>query len=276
METYIYLLCAVEYIEANLQSPLYVEDVAAAVHLSPSHLHKLFARVFGRSVHEYILQRRLCAAARELIRTDRSITDISLDFQYSNAESFSRTFKRQFLRSPSLYRKESKFYNLHPKMLPYLQPHKEGNIMTRKYDLTELGEKILASKGTYVIYADIDNLMTINNTMSHEAGDAALAETAARFERSISPDMSFFRIGNDDFVLLTGNDDLSAAESIAQSILSYADDEVNWSGGSFRFSVSLGISKIPNDYSDVFAALRDADKALHQAKISGRNQYIIG
>jgi diguanylate cyclase (GGDEF)-like protein len=117
----------------------------------------------------------------------------------------------------------------------------------RKYDVSELGAQILASKGTYILYLDIDNLKPINDNMGHDAGDAALAETAlaetaARIERSISPGMTFFRTGNDDFTVLTGSGDLGRTESVAAKIISFADDEVTYGGGTLKFSVSIGIA----------------------------------
>ncbi|MDR0858885.1 MAG: diguanylate cyclase [Oscillospiraceae bacterium] len=270
------LLSVIEYIEQNLTEPLELEEIAKAAYMSLSNLHRVFSKVFRSSLRNYVTKRRICRAAYDLINSDERITDIALNYQYENTESFTRAFRKQFLVTPSEFRGNKRtFYNLYPKLL--LSDYTKGDfeMQPRKYDISELSAQILSAKGTYILYIDIDHLKLINDTMGHDAGDAALAETTARIERSISPGMTFFRTGNDDFTVLTGSDDLAVAEEVAAKLISFADNDVTYNGGSLKFSVSVGIAAIPKEISDAKDAIAKADSAMMEAKLQGRNRYRV-
>jgi diguanylate cyclase (GGDEF)-like protein len=279
MIAFMSLFSALDYIERNIAGPFTPEDVAGAAYLSVSHLNRLFARVFHLSPANYILKRRLCIAAKALATTDRQVTDIALDAQFSAPESFSRAFKRQFLLSPSEYRRQGmRFHDLHPPLrlqlddkggLPMMSP------IRRDYDTEELLERILASKGTYILLADIDHLMPINENLGRAAGDAAIAAIASRIERSIDEGMVFFRTGGDEFTILTGSNDLAACEAIAQRIVSYGDQDVPYPGGTLKVTTSLGIGAIPDNTDDIQAAIKHADDALMRAKHEDRGGYRV-
>jgi len=272
MRSFISLVCAIEFIEGNLRRRISVSDVADASYISVSHLQSMFSRTFHVSIGEYITKRKLCLAACDLTKTGVSITDIAFDLGYKNVESFSRAFKKLFLYNPSQYRKAHTFSELHPRLTI---DEKEGFMIMQRYDLTEISEKILASKGRYIICVDIDHLLSINEKLGHPAGDAALAETSARIGRSIQEGMDYFRIGADSFVILTGKESPETPESIARGIISSSENDVVWSGGSFKFSVSMGIVKIPLDIFDAKEAIEQSDAAMIEAKKEGRNTYKI-
>ena len=272
MKNFISMVCAVEFIEGNLGNRISVARVAEASYISVSHLQSLFSRTFHLSIGEYIAKRRLCLAAHYLTSTEISITDIAFDFGYKNVESFSRAFKKQFLLMPSRYRKEHTFSELYPRLMI---DEKEGFTKMQRYDLAEISEKTLASKGTYIICADIDNLLPINEKLGHSAGDAAIAETSIRISQSIQEGMDYFRIGGDSFVVLTGKETPEIPEFIARSIIACSENDVKWSGGSFKFSISMGIVKIPADISNAKEAIEKSDAAMVEAKKEGRNTYKI-
>ena len=272
MRDFIALICAVEFIENNLRNRISAGEVAVAAHLSLSHLQSMFSRTLNVGIGEYITKRRLCVAARDLKETGKSVTDIAFDFGYANVESFTRAFKKQFLATPSSYRRGHGFSELYPRLIIN---EKEGYDVTQGYDLTEISRKILDAKGTYIICADVDHLLLINERMGFAAGDAAIAETAARIGKNIQDTMAYFRIGADHFVILTGSGEPSEAENIAKSIISYSDDNVSWSGGTFKFSVSMGIVKVPQDVQNAKTTIEAAENAMLATKKEGRNSYKV-
>ena len=272
MKSFVSLVCAIEFIEDNLRYQITVTDVAEASYISLSHLQAMFSRTLYISIGEYIAKRKLCIAARDLIHSDRRVTDIAFDFGYANVESFTRAFKKQFLCTPSAYRKLYHFSDLYPRLII---SEKEGFDMTKKYDLSEISDKILASKGCYIIAADIDHLLPINEKWGRGAGDMAIAQTAARIGDSIAPGMDYFRIGNDSFVVLTGSHDVAVAEDVARKIIAHADDEVHFGDVTFTFTISMGIVKIPLDIKDAKQSIDRSDAAMMAAKHEGRNCYKV-
>lgn len=272
MKNFVSLVCALDFIEGNLQHRITVNDVANASYLSISHLQSMFGQAFHVSVGDYIVKRRLCLAARELINSETSVTEMAFDLGYANVESFTRAFKKQFLCTPSVYRKTNKFWELYP---PLNMNEREGFSMVKKYDLTEIGEQILASKGTYVICVDIDGMDAINDKIGYAAGDAAIAESAARIGRSVAEGMPYYRIGGDSFAVLTQSPDVQVAEKVAQQILSYAKDDVAWGGGTFRYTLSMGIAKVPLDIKDAEETLKRSEEAMVKAKREGKNCYKV-
>lgn len=156
----------------------------------------------------------------------------------------------------------------------YLERRKSDD-SNPKYDLSELSKRILAAKGTYILDVDIDQLERINDELGRGAGDVAIAETAARIAKNVPPDTAFFRIGADEFIVITERGKLQAAEDIAERILSHSDDPVAWNDTTFTFSVSIGIAKIPTDIHELSPALELVQEAMYRAKKKDGNLYKV-
>ncbi|WP_274873772.1 helix-turn-helix domain-containing protein, partial [Serratia marcescens] len=78
------------------------------------YLQRMFKKQTGLSLASYIRARRLYIAAFALRFTQKSILDISVEYQFDNQQTFSRCFKKHFAESPSVYRHARKqdFSNL--------------------------------------------------------------------------------------------------------------------------------------------------------------------
>lgn len=119
---------ALMYIDANLLEPIDLAQVAAAVHLSPYHFHRVFAAWTGEPLMAYIRMRRLALAAQRLMDPDRRIHDIAFDCQFSSQATFTRAFQQAFGVTPGRYRRSGA--NM-PLRLTIPIRGKEGIIMTR-------------------------------------------------------------------------------------------------------------------------------------------------
>lgn len=98
---------AIEYIEANLCEALTVEDVAAHAYSSYSNFARVFNMITGVTLSEYIRNRRLSLAGRELLTTNAKVIDIAIKYQYDTPESFSKAFSRFHGIAPSEVRKNA-------------------------------------------------------------------------------------------------------------------------------------------------------------------------
>lgn len=97
---------AIEYIEDNLEQNINYENIAKYVGMSSFYFHRIFSAIIGISPVEYIRLRRLTCAADELIRTNTSILDIAIKYNFGSNESFTRAFTKFHGSSPKNARKQ--------------------------------------------------------------------------------------------------------------------------------------------------------------------------
>lgn len=96
-----------DYIEQHLADPITLAELAANVHLSPFHFHRIFTQYSDETLKAFVTRFKLERAAIYLVLvTDKSLTEIALNYGYNDVSSFSRAFKRHFKVSPTQYRKQ--------------------------------------------------------------------------------------------------------------------------------------------------------------------------
>jgi AraC family transcriptional regulator len=111
---------ALDFVEAHLQEPIGVADMAGAVGYSLYHFCRTFNEATHHTPYDYLMRRRLAEAARALLQSDDKIIDVALDHQFNNPETFSRAFRRVFDTQPSQWRKEGMLdrWRLMPRLTP--------------------------------------------------------------------------------------------------------------------------------------------------------------
>ena len=98
---------AEDYIERNLKESICLADLAKNANLSDYHFHRIFKKYSSETVNEFVTRFKLERAAIFLcVHPTISITDIAMDYGYSDSSTFSRTFKRHFGVSPIEYKKQ--------------------------------------------------------------------------------------------------------------------------------------------------------------------------
>jgi AraC-like DNA-binding protein len=98
---------AEDYIERNLKESICLADLAKNANLSDYHFHRMFKKYSSETVNEFVTRFKLERAAILLyVHPTISITDIAMDYGYSDSSTFSRTFKRHFGVSPIEYKKQ--------------------------------------------------------------------------------------------------------------------------------------------------------------------------
>lgn len=94
-----------DVIERRYQEPLSLREVAAAVRISPGHLTSTVRKRTGRTVQEWITERRMVQARRLLAGTDLPVGDIGRQVGIPDAGYFARTFGRSHGMSPTRWRR---------------------------------------------------------------------------------------------------------------------------------------------------------------------------
>jgi transcriptional regulator GlxA family with amidase domain len=97
---------AAAFIRANLGERLLLADVAQHVGMSERHLQRLFHKLIGMAIQQFIVHSRVHAAAYELMRSDRPLVDIALMFGFSDQSAFSNTFRKLTGLPPREYRRQ--------------------------------------------------------------------------------------------------------------------------------------------------------------------------
>jgi len=129
------------------------------------------------------------------------------------------------------------------------------------------------SGGRYsVILTDIDRFKSINDTYGHPVGDQVLKRVAAILSgRSRRVDI-VARYGGEEFVLILPDTDGVGAETFANKLREEIAQQVMTSEhGSFKVTISMGVSEFAVDDSDRLALIEKADQALYHCKENGRN-----
>jgi diguanylate cyclase (GGDEF)-like protein/PAS domain S-box-containing protein len=129
-----------------------------------------------------------------------------------------------------------------------------------------------AGSGLALLFLDLDQFKSINDTRGHAAGDELLRETARRLRSSVSGSDIVVRMGGDEFVLLVGDlSDRQTVSAVAQRVLETLRQPLKVEGQAFAMSASIGISVFPDDGLDLESLLKHADIALYEAKNAGRD-----
>ena len=126
-----------------------------------------------------------------------------------------------------------------------------------------------------VAYIDLDGFKGVNDSHGHEAGDYLLITVANRMAGVLRDEDTLARLGGDEFVaVLIHAGTLETSQPIFHRLLAAAAQSVGWGAKTLQVSASLGATFYPQaDAIDADQLLRQADQAMYQAKLSGKNRY---
>jgi AraC-like DNA-binding protein len=99
---------ALQVIEQRLPRPVQVPALAEACSLSPDHFARRFREIMGQTPAQYVLQRRITLAARQLLYGADSIDAIALGHGFANRFHFTRAFTREMGTTPAAYRRSQR------------------------------------------------------------------------------------------------------------------------------------------------------------------------
>ncbi len=128
-----------------------------------------------------------------------------------------------------------------------------------------------------LLFIDLDNFKSLNDTLGHDVGDVLLQQVAARLGTCVRESDTVARLGGDEFVVVLEDlhedamEAASQAEGIGKKILAMLNLPYQLAGREHRSSPSIGITLIGVEQQSVDDLLKQADLAMYQAKASGRN-----
>lgn len=130
-------------------------------------------------------------------------------------------------------------------------------------------------KSFVVLYIDLDGFKTINDTYGHDAGDIVLRAVSDRMKQALRVGDTLARLGGDEFsAIICDVSDRLEIERLADRLLQAASAPVDLGEHTANVSASIGISAFSrDDIQDSDAIVRQADCAMYQAKLQGKNRY---
>ena len=127
-----------------------------------------------------------------------------------------------------------------------------------------------------LLFVDVDNFKSINDTLGHSFGDRVLQHIADRLHAAIGDAGLLARLGGDEFTVLL--EEVGSADEVAacaNRIVSMLQQPLTVDGRLLTTSASVGASLYPDHAADAEGLLRAADVALFRAKELGRNRFAL-
>jgi len=249
---------ALSYMEEHMSESLRTEDIAAGCYCSKSSLEKLFRNVNNISVHDYIVRRKMVIAAKELQAGSANILELALSLGYNSNEAFTRAFRRVWNCNPSEYSTKYRFSGLYPRLSS--TPLEGEFSMKKNVDISELYDLFTRRRSCCFVCCDIKGLIPIND-ISRKAGDLAIIESMKRISEAAGENDLVFRIGGDEFVLLTDSADTAYAESIAKKISDKNGIGFDFDGHMIPLDLHVSVTKCEEPvikYNELFAKLHSS------------------
>jgi len=127
-----------------------------------------------------------------------------------------------------------------------------------------------------VLFMDVDDFKTVNDSLGHSAGDQLLVALAERLRGALRPADTAARLGGDEFAVLLENAGESEARRVADRLLASLAEPVPISDHLVRISVSIGVAvDVGGHEVKADEVLRDADLAMYSAKSSHPGTFAV-
>ncbi|MBW8370020.1 MAG: EAL domain-containing protein [Thiobacillus sp.] len=127
-----------------------------------------------------------------------------------------------------------------------------------------------------VMFFDLDEFKTINDSYGHRAGDALLIRVAGEIGALVRRNEVLARLGGDEFAILLPAVQNNEAEALAERVVrAIAQIPFRFEGQNLRLTTSLGIAYYPGHAADADDLVARADIAMYQAKDAGKNTWRV-
>ena len=132
-----------------------------------------------------------------------------------------------------------------------------------------------------LLFIDLDNFKTLNDTLGHDIGDALLKQVALRLKSCVREVDTVARLGGDEFVIILVSLSASEAEAaigtevIADNILDTLNQAYTLNGAAHRSTASIGATLFKGTSISSDELMKQADLAMYRAKAAGRNTCLF-
>jgi diguanylate cyclase (GGDEF)-like protein len=134
-----------------------------------------------------------------------------------------------------------------------------------------------AERGIAVLFIDLDDFKTVNDTLGHPVGDQLLRAAARRLSGCVRSDDLVARLGGDEFAVLCRrpNEPRLAGVDVAKRVLDAFQVPISVAGHVLPVRLSVGVATSTHSGGRPEDLLRDADVAMYEAKETGKGRYAV-
>ena len=128
-----------------------------------------------------------------------------------------------------------------------------------------------------LLFIDLDEFKSLNDTLGHDVGDLLLVEVARRLQESIRASDTAARLGGDEFVVMLEELSADASEAaeqarrVGEKVLVTLNQPYHLAGHELRSTPSIGLTLFEGRKATIDELMRQADLAMYQSKSAGRN-----
>jgi diguanylate cyclase (GGDEF)-like protein len=126
-----------------------------------------------------------------------------------------------------------------------------------------------------LLYIDLDDFKTINDTLGHDAGDELLRETARRLRETLRAADTPSRLGGDEFAVMVLDLEEASARVVAERVLAALREPFMLAGREVRVYASLGVALAASGTTGADDLLRNADVAMYVSKHGGKRSFSV-
>jgi diguanylate cyclase (GGDEF)-like protein len=191
-------------------------------------------------------------------------------------------FIRYFASYASIAIKGAHYYSMSEEMRTLSITDPLTGLFNRRYFdnrvFEELQRGIRYESVSSLAIFDIDDFKLFNDTEGHVAGDEILKAIAHISRESLRSIDIIARFGGEEFVIIMPQTDKDEAFLVAERVRKNIKELIPKSWKKFpreKITVSMGIASFPADGKDVKALIKNTDRALYQAKVSGKDRTVI-
>jgi diguanylate cyclase (GGDEF)-like protein/PAS domain S-box-containing protein len=138
-----------------------------------------------------------------------------------------------------------------------------------------LGRRRYHARGAAVLFLDLDDFKTVNDSLGHVEGDILIGQVAERLAEAVRPGDLAARFGGDEFALLVDDVDEDAAVGVATRALAALNRPFELTDRAVRVGATVGIALSSRSLPTSTEMLRAADIAMYRAKESGKGRFRV-
>ncbi len=163
--------------------------------------------------------------------------------------------------------------------LDYIGTHDSMTGIYNRRNFFELSEEKFkkSTTGLYAVMIDIDRFKTVNDRYGHASGDEVIKLVTKTISSCLLPGAIFGRLGGEEFAIICNSLSSEVVKKMIEELRVDIEklELIAENGDSIHFTISNGIAKSTSQTSNLDELLKEADKALYEAKGTGRNKVVF-